>query len=121
MLRYLTIVPLLGALTLLTAADATAQLRRAPPPARREVSLAGTYENISSGGTAYIHRRRGGYTFVNEHGAEAFFAPAGPGRLEMLQGEWNPTTARVQKDRRGRTLIRFDSGEGKPGYWLRVD
>jgi hypothetical protein len=120
MLRSLTTMTLLGALTLLTADDATAQPRRAPP--RRDWRpLAGIYENISSGGYAYIHARRRGYLFVNEHGAEAVFTYTAPGRLEMLFGEWAPTTARVLRDRRGRTLIEFDSGEGRPGYWLRVD
>jgi len=121
MLRSLTIAPLLGALMLLTAAEAAAQRRRPPPPAPMSTPLAGTYENITSGGRAFIFRRRGGYTFVNEHGAEAFFAWAAPGRLEMLVGEWNPTTARVLRDRRGRTLIQFDSGERTRGYWLRID
>jgi hypothetical protein len=120
MLRYLTIVPLLGALTLLTAADATAQLRRAPPPAQREVPLEGTYENVSSGGTAYVYKRGRGYLFVNEKGTEARFEYTGRGRLEMTSGDWDPTTVTVGKDRRGQTRLRFDSG-GKPGYWVRAD
>jgi hypothetical protein len=120
MLRYLAIVPILGALILLTATDANAQRRRVPPPIRMDTSIAGDYENITSGGYAYVRARRGGFIFVNEHGAEAFFAWAAPGRLEMMHGEWNPTTAFVQRDRHGRTLIEFHSGEGRPGHWLRV-
>jgi hypothetical protein len=120
MLRYLTIVPLLGAVILLTATEAEAQRRRVPPPARREVALAGTYENVSSGGYAYIYERRRGYLFVNEHGSEAIFDYTGPGRLEMISGDWAPTTATVGRDRQGRTQIRFVS-DGPPGYWVRVE
>jgi hypothetical protein len=119
MLRYLTTVPLLGALMLMTVAEAEAQVRRVPPP-RREVALAGTYENVSSGGYAYIYNRGRGYRFVNEQGSEAIFRYTGPGRLEMVEGEWAPTTATVGQDRHGRTQIRFVS-DGPPGYWVRVE
>jgi hypothetical protein len=123
MSRYLMIVPLLGALTLLMMpAETEAQTRRrVPPPVRqREINLAGTYENISSGGTAYIYKRRGGYLMVNEQGSEALFQYTRAGRLEMVEGEWDNTAATVQTDRQGRVKIRFDS-TGKPGYWVRVD
>jgi hypothetical protein len=123
MLRYLTIVPLLGALTLtMMPAETEAQTRRrTPPPARqREVNLAGTYENVSGGGTCYIYARRGGYLFVNEHGTEARFEYTARGKLEMTSGDWDPTAVTVGQDRRGQTRLRFDSG-GKPGYWVRAD
>jgi hypothetical protein len=123
MLRYLTIVPLLGALTLtMLPAEAEAQVRRraAPPARQREVNLAGTYENISSGGTCYIYSRRNGYLFVNEQGSEALFRYRGPGRLEMVEGEWDDTSATVMQTRDGRLRIKFVS-TGKPGYWERTD
>jgi len=119
MLRYLTIVPLLGALTLtMLPARGEAQVRR--PVRQREINLAGTYENISSGGTCYIYSRRNGYLFVNENGSEALFRYRGPGRLEMVEGEWDDTTATVMPLRDGRLRIKFVS-TGKPGYWDRTD
>ena len=119
MVRYAMAAPLLVALAVLLAPAEAAGQRR-PPPRRAEVNLAGTYENVSGGGTCYIYARRGGYLFVNEHGTEARFAYTARGKLEMTSGDWDPTTVTVGKDRQGRTRLRFDSGE-KPGYWVRAD
>jgi hypothetical protein len=119
MIRYAMAAPLLVALAMLLAPAEAAGQRR-PPPRPPEVNLAGTYENVSSGGTAYIYKRGRGYLFVNEQGTEARFAYTGRGRLEMTSGDWDPTVATVGQDRRGRTRIRFDSG-GKPGYWVQAE
>lgn len=120
MLRTIAAIPLLGAAIFLTAADAGAQ-RRVIVPHRQivDTGLAGTYENISSGGTCYIYRSGRGWTFVNEHGASAYFVEAWPGQLDMVSGEWDPTTVTVGRHRNGQLLLRFDSGT-RPGYWLKV-
>jgi len=119
MIRYAMAAPVLVALAMLLAPREASGQRR-PPARAAEVNIAGTYENVSAGGTAYVYKRRGGYLFVNEQGSEARFEYTGRGKLEMTSGDWDPTTVTVGKDRRGRVRLRFDSGD-KPGYWVRAD
>ena len=65
------------------------------------------HEHVKSRPADAIHRS-----------ADAEFT--GPGRLEMVEGEWDDTTATVMPMRNGRLRIKFVS-TGKPGYWERVD
>lgn len=120
MLRILATIPLLAAaLWLAPAAEARQWRYPIGPRPIVGMGLEGTYENISSGGTAYIYRSGRGWVFVNEHGASAYFVQVTPRRLEMVHGEWDPTVVTVGRHRNGQLLLRFDSGT-RPGYWLKV-
>src|SRR4051812_42753868 len=72
--------------------------------------IAGDYVNQSNGKGCSVYRKGRDYVFVNENGSRARFAFTRPGRLEMVAGEWDPDViVSVGQDRRGRTILRFDS------------
>jgi hypothetical protein len=125
MWRYLWLL-LLPALLLTGTAPATAQWPQPRPapvwraaPASR---LDGAYLH-QNGGPCSVERRRDGYLFINEQGSWARFVFTGPNRLEQVGvTEWDPSTVcTVSRDRFGRTVLRFDSSDGPPGYWRSAD
>ena len=126
MLRYLTGLLLPAALFALSPAPADAQYPYPPrrPPDRRWVddNISGRYENVTSGGDCEVYRRGRGFVFINEHGTRAYFVYDGPGRLRMVDGDWNPSTqVTVSGDRDGRTVLRFKTWGERPGYWVSTD
>jgi hypothetical protein len=126
MLRNTALLLLPAALCLAYPAPADAALRYPWPGAAlradRGFDLSGDYINTSNNGRCFVERRGRGYTFVNENGSRARFVFTGPRTLEQVSGEWDPSVvARVSRDRRGRTVIRFDSPNAPPGTWVSVD
>jgi hypothetical protein len=123
MFRYLSLLLLPAALLVIdptpTEAAGKPQRQWSGRRARIAEDLAGTYVNRSNGGECYVEARGRGYDFTNENGTPAHFVFTGPDQLEMVAGDWEPgITATVQRDRYGRTMIRFDSPRSRPGYWV---
>jgi hypothetical protein len=126
MLRYLAALLVPATIFVLSPAPADAQYPGPPrrPPARHWVSdnISGHYENVSGGGECDVYRRGRGYVFINEHGSRAYFVYDGPGRLRMVSGEWDPSTrVTVSGDRYGRTVLRFETWDERPGYWVSME
>ena len=118
MIRYLAAFLLPALMFLGTVPPASAQ-RPPPPGAWRGADLSGRYINQSNGGECWVERRGRGYVFINENGSRARFQYTGPGRLAIVAGDWDPNVvATVLGDRRGRTVIRFDSPGAAPGSWV---
>jgi hypothetical protein len=85
-----------------------------------EHSLAGSYVNVTNGGACSIYPEGSGYLFVNESGSQARFEFVAPNRLQQTFGQWDPSVvATVTTDRFGRRMIRFDSPNAPPGFWVR--
>jgi hypothetical protein len=122
MIRYLTPFLLSALLLPLFVAPAGAQWR---DPVRRPWSgdtLAGKYINRTEGGTCFVYWRGGSYVFINRQGDRARFAFTAPGRLEMIGGDWSPNNVvTVERDRRGRTVLRFDAPGAPTVHWVRMD
>ena len=117
MLRILTPLALLAALL---AAPFFTPVAQAQPrwASDRGEDISGLYVNRSNGGECSVEARGRGFVFVNENGSPARFEYVSPRRLEMVSGEWDPNVVvTVQRDRRGRPVLRFDSGNAAPGYW----
>jgi hypothetical protein len=110
--RYTTyLLPLL--FIVMTGADIQSR------PAPVADPLPGRYVSTTVAGACSVERVRGGYLFVNNVGSAARFAYTAPGRLEMVAGDWDPTVVvTVSRDARGRTVLRFDSQNAAPGYWV---
>jgi hypothetical protein len=116
MIRILTAGALLGALLLADGTVPVAVAQRAR--VQRGDDISGEYVNRSNGEYCSVEARGRGFVFVNENGSRARFAYAGPRRLEMVSGDWDPdVVVTVQRDRRDRPVLRFDSGNAAPGYW----
>lgn len=80
--------------------------------------ISGIYINRSNGGECRVEPRGRTFLFINENGTPASFAYVGPGRLQMVGGDWDPNVVvSVLHDRFGRQVLRFDSGNSPPGYW----
>lgn len=120
MLRYFGLL-LLPAALLLVPGESEAQFPRMYPP-RAEADfdpLPGNYVNSSNGRACSVAARGRGYSLTNENGQRAFFSWAGPGRLQMMHGSWDPSvTVRPGRDAYGRTVLRFDSPSSPSGYWV---
>jgi hypothetical protein len=121
MFRYLSLLLLPAMLLLASPTPAHASWRPAggwrPSAAIR--GLEGPYINRSNGGQCYVQRRGRGYDFVNENGTPAYFVFAGPRRLEMVSGDWDPDiVVTVSHDRAGRTVLRFSSPNAPTGFWV---
>jgi hypothetical protein len=123
MLRYLTAAVLPVALFLLIPVPASGQ-GRVPPARSRHVvhdRIAGTYQNVSGGGTCFVYNRIESYLFVNERGDQAEFAYVAPRRLRMISGDWDPNiVVTVSSDAQGRTVLRFDAPRTPTGYWVQM-
>jgi hypothetical protein len=122
MLRYLWLL-LLTAL-LLSPALTEAQW---PPPGPRGygpagAGISGRYQT-QSGQWCSVQREDGGYLFVNEQGSPAHFVFTGPNELSQTGAtQWDPSVVcTVSRDRSGRTVLRFDSPNAPPGYWVSAD
>ena len=111
MFRIVATLLLAGAMLVASSAPAPAQWGPVTPrSAWMSANLTGTYTNMSAGGTCYIEQSGRQFLFTNENGSQAIFAFTGARRLEIVQGEWDPSViATVGHDRLGRILIRFDA------------
>jgi hypothetical protein len=112
---------LLPAALLLFPAHTEAQWGRAYQAFARRGGdpLPGVYANVSGGGTCEVRLVPRGYLFINEKGSQALFAYSAPGQLRMIEGDWDPyTNVTVSRDRRGRTVLRFDEPNTPSGYWV---
>lgn len=119
MLRTLAAL-LLPAVLLMTPGPADAQWPVYQRP-RFSDYIAGPYVNTSNNGQCYVQARGGSYAFINENGSEAIFQLVGPRQLRQIAGDWDPSVvATLTTDRGGRTMIRFDSPNNPPGYWVRA-
>jgi hypothetical protein len=119
--RFLWLLP---AVLLLAPAPAEAQWRPGPTPGwryRARDDISGRY--LSQGGAWCSVRRAGdSYLFTNEQGSWARFVFNGPDRLEQVEGQWDPSVVcSVTSDRRGRTVLRFDSPNAPSGFWTAAD
>jgi hypothetical protein len=117
--RFLWLL-LLPAVLLLAPAAAEAQWGPRPTPGwrfRARDDISGPY--LSQGGAWCSVRREGdSFIFINDQGSWARFVWAGPNRLVQVEGQWDPSVvATVTSDRRGRTVLRFDSPNAPPGFW----
>jgi hypothetical protein len=125
MARYLVSALLPALLFLGGAGPVVAQWRPPPDPDRaavRDESLSGSYVNTSNDKGCEVYRRGRDYVFVNENGTPARFTFVGPGRLEMVSGDWNPdTVATVRRDRDGRLVLRFKEPGQPAGYWVKQE
>jgi hypothetical protein len=125
MLRSISLLLLSAMLFVQSAAPAHGGWRPAwdRPGWRQRIrdEIAGTYVNQSNGRQCYVNRQGRGYEFVNENGTPAQFVFTGPGRLQMVSGDWDPDiVVSVSRDRVGRTVLRFDSPNAAPGVWVSV-
>jgi len=78
--------------------------------------------NTSNGQPCQVDRRGRDYVFTNENGSLARFAFTGPGRLRMVEGDWNPdTVVTVTQDRYGRPVLRFQEPGNPPGTWVKEE
>ncbi len=124
MLRYVSMLLLPALLFLVNPAPATAfggPLGSGPGWRARAPNLAGDY--FSQGGAPCSVERRGrSYIFTNDQGSWARFVFTRPNRLEQVAGQWDPgVVCTVTRDRRGRTVLRFNSADAAPGYWVRAN
>jgi hypothetical protein len=86
----------------------------------RDGGLSGRYVNTSNGGTCEVYRQGRDYVFVNENGTPARFTFAGPDRLRLEAGDWNPdTVATVERNRYGRPVLRFKEPGNPAGLWVK--
>lgn len=116
MFRILLAAPLLAAFLLVGGNPAPVAAQAGWRQRADDVS--GEYVNRSNGKECAVEARGRGFVFINENGSRARFVYAGPRRLEMVSGDWDPdVVVTVMRDRRGRPVLRFDSGNAAPGYW----
>jgi hypothetical protein len=87
----------------------------------RPMNIAGDYINQSNGGACSVYPQGRSFVFVNENGSRARFVFAGPRRLEMVSGQWDPSVVVTVLPRRGGPVLRFDSPNSAPGYWVPDD
>jgi hypothetical protein len=128
MLRYFATLLLPALLVLGSVSPADAQW--GPPYSRPGPGpggwmgggIAGDYLNTSAGGYCHVYQQGNSFIFVNEKGDRARFIFAGPGRLRMVGGDWNPNTiVLVNRARSGRTRLDFKEPGSPTGRWVKVD
>ncbi|MBY0231963.1 MAG: hypothetical protein K2W96_21985 [Gemmataceae bacterium] len=82
--------------------------------------LAGDYV-ADSGRTCTVSRVGTDYVFTNDSGASARMRFMSPNQLAWVSGLWDPNiVATLDRDRRGRLVIRFDAPFTPPGHWVRA-